>query len=96
MGIAVYVENLLHERIGEIFDDPQGTIARLCDEAPPRSVRGAVSPHGDTMFNVYQLRLLKEELAELPEGPASELVAALAQAAERAIRARGYLYFVGD
>jgi pilus assembly protein TadC len=96
MGVALYVENQVHKRVEQILDDPQESIMRLCESGHESSVRRAVSRYGDTMLNIYQLRRLISELEDERGGTNAEVAARLAEAAERAIRARGYLYFVGD
>jgi hypothetical protein len=96
MGIAIYVENQVHKRVEQILDDSQESIMRLCEAGPDASVRRAISRHGDTMLNIYQLRRLITELEDERGGPNDEVVVKLMEAADWAIRARGYLYFVGD
>ncbi len=94
--MAVFIENQLHERIGEVLDDRDESFMRACESGPRRSVRHAVGRHGDTMFNTFQLMLLLEELRELPPGLRTETVRAVEEAAESAIRKQGYLFFSGD
>lgn len=96
MGIAYYVENQMHERTEQLLDDAQETLMNLCETAPEGTIRTSISKHGDTMLNVYQLRRLIDELAEIQDDQYKEVAAKLSEAAERAIRLRGYLYFVGD
>lgn len=97
MGLAVYVENQLHERE---FAGPE--VGRsLTALAPRASAQGQlrfVSPHGDTMFHLGQLRALSEEVREIRLGypeqaeDADRLLAVL----DLAIRRRGYLWIAGD
>ncbi|MER5781617.1 hypothetical protein ABT104_07785 [Streptomyces mobaraensis] len=96
MGMAVFVENRLHERIGEVFDDRDESFMRACESAHRRSLLFAVDRHGDTLFNSYQLTLFLEELRELPPEARTETVRAVERAAESAIRKHGYLFFSGD
>lgn len=96
MGLAVYVENQLHERVEQLFDDLQETFMKLCESAPERSIRRGVDRYGDTMLNGYQLRLLIDELEHVPDESMTEAMRSVAEAAARAICLRGYLYFVGD
>ena len=96
MGMAVYTENQIHERIDQLLDDKDETLMHACESGPPGSVRRSISRHGDTMLNIYQLRLLIEELQALPRDLSSRTVMRLEEAAQTAIRRRGYLYFVGD
>ncbi|MFI0741428.1 hypothetical protein ACH4PU_25615 [Streptomyces sp. NPDC021100] len=94
--MAVFIENQLHERVGEVLDDPDESFMRVCEAGPRRSVRHAVDRHGDTMLNAFQLALLLEELRELPADLRTETVRAVEEAAEVAIRRHGYLFFSGD
>lgn len=57
-----------------------------------------IHPYGDTCFNMIQLRFLLSELSTLKEKYPrhEEMFRIIAEAAEEAIRARGYLRFVGD
>lgn len=96
MGIAIYVENLIHQRTEQVKEDPPESIMRLCEAAPMQSVLGSIARYGDTMLNVIQMRRLIEELSEVKDPEYQAPAAKLSEAAERAIRLRGYLYFVGD
>jgi hypothetical protein len=92
----MYVENQLHERVEQLFDDLQETFMKSCENAPRGSIRRGIDRHGDTMLNCYQLHLLIDELEHLSADSTSEAVRRISEAAGRAIRLRGYLYFVGD
>ncbi|MBY8885750.1 hypothetical protein K7472_12935 [Streptomyces sp. PTM05] len=94
--MVVYTENQIHKRIDQLLDDEDETLMRACESGPPGSVRKSISRYGDTMLNIYQLRMLIDELRALPEGLSSSTVKRLEEAAHAAIRSRGYLYFVGD
>lgn len=96
MGLAIYVENQLHERVEQLFDDPQETFMKSCENAPVGSVRRGVDRHGDTMFNCYQLNILIGELEDLSADSTTGAVNRITEAARRAIHLHGYLYFVGD
>lgn len=58
----------------------------------------AIHGHADTMFNTTQLNAFLDEIAELSPRNESEqeLLSVLRNAAEIAIRQRGYLWFSGD
>jgi hypothetical protein len=92
----VYVENQIHERVEQIVDDVQEALMRLCETAPLGSARRVIMQHGDSMMNVYQLRLLISEIEDLTEELRLPIVIRLRDAADHAIKLRGYLYFVGD
>ena len=96
MGISVYLENQIHERIGRVYDDADESFMRACELAPVGSVMRSVIRHGDTMLNVYQLRIFEAELQGLPGGEITDAISGVMDAATAAIRRRGYLYFVGD
>ncbi len=96
MGMAVFIENQLHERIGEVLDDRDESFMRACESGHRRSLLFAVDRHGDTMFNPFQLTLFLKELRELPAEARTDTVRAVERAAESAIRERGYLFFSGD
>jgi hypothetical protein len=96
MGMAIYIENQIHERVDQLLDDKDETLMRACESGPSGSIRKAISRYGDTMLNIYQLRLLIDELQALPQDLSSHTVKRLEEAAHVAIRSRGYLYFVGD
>lgn len=96
MGIALYIENQIHQRTEQILDDPQETIMSLCESSPKGSVLYSISRYGHTMLNIIQMRQLIDELANVKDDKYREAATKLSEAAERAIRLRGYLYFVGD
>jgi hypothetical protein len=67
-------------------------------DAPQGSMMWAIHGHADTMFNTTQLNALLDEIAGLSPKDDSEreLFTVLRNAAETAIRQRGYLWFSGD
>lgn len=96
MGMAIFIENQIHERVGSVFDDAQDSFMRICDAGPRGSVRRDIMRHGDTMLNTIQLERLIEELDGLPPEQRSNTVRQVQNAAHDAIRLRGYLIFAGD
>lgn len=96
MGISVRIENQNHEEVERVFDDAEGSFAKICQFAPESSVRRGILPWLDTMLNAYQLGVLVRELESLPGDQATAAISRVIDAAERAIRLRGYLYFIGD
>lgn len=96
MGLSFYIEDQIHQRAELVKDDAQGSIMSLCQTGPEDSVRRSIIKHGDTMLNMYQMRRLTDELSGLRDGEHGAAAAKLSEAAERAIRLRGYLYFEGD
>jgi hypothetical protein len=97
VGIAVYLENQVHDRS---LADPRvwDSLTRLLAVASPDGLLAAIPPYGDTMFNSVQLDRLIRELEAIAEGNPSLVddVDALKSAANAAIRQRGYLWFCGD
>lgn len=96
MGLSMRLQNQLHENVHSFADDSQGTVMRLADARDYSSMLGSISPHGDTIFNSYQLQKLILELAEAFEVSPQPVLKELAAASEQAIRLRGYILFMGD
>lgn len=99
MGLAVYIENQVHEQRyagTEAGSSLQRLVAASDRERHPLVSR--IDPHGDTMINLIQLPQLTAELHEIanhePELRAD--VQALEALIEEATRARGYLWISGD
>lgn len=97
MGIAVYTENQIHERV-YAGSDVGLQLARLLEQATDHGLLADIGPLGDTMFNIGQLYRLDEELREI--GRAWPELAADAEAfcslIQTIIRNRGYLWLSGD
>jgi hypothetical protein len=96
VGISIRVENQIHQEVDRIYDDVEDSFAKICLSAPECSVRRGITPVLDTMLNPYQLGILVKELESLPDNRTTEVVARVTDAAQRAIRLQGYLYFLGD
>lgn len=96
MGIAVYVENQLHERTFagvEAGDQLEWLIAEA-----PRGLLADIQLHGDTMFNIVQARRFLAELEGVRERrpDLAHAVVSLQELVRLAERKRGYLWFSGD
>jgi hypothetical protein len=98
MALAIKIQDQNHRDLGAFGDDPAETLAHLCAKAPREYLLRGIHPHADTMFNPYQLGIIIEEIdATNVEQPAERrALERLREAADMAIRKRGYLYFVGD
>ncbi|MFD2421862.1 hypothetical protein [Amycolatopsis pigmentata] len=96
LGISIRIENQNHDEVERVVDDVEGSFARICQSAPETSMRRGILPWLDTMLNPYQLGVLVRELESLPGDQTTAAVSRVIDAAERAIRLRGYLYFIGD
>jgi hypothetical protein len=98
LGIAIIIQNQVHGRIETITGRPSDTLEKMIWDAPQGSMMWAIHGHADTMFNTTQLNALLDEIAGLSPKDDSEreLFTVLRNAAETAIRQRGYLWFSGD
>ncbi|MFJ1458190.1 hypothetical protein [Nocardia sp. N2S4-5] len=67
-------------------------------EARLGSMLRGIHQYADTMFNSYQLTFFMDELASMvPKNEVdAKMIAALRDAAQRAIDMYGYLWFSGD
>ncbi|MBF6208406.1 hypothetical protein IU483_30690 [Streptomyces gardneri] len=98
MGIDIIIQNQIHERIGLVYGDAEDTLVKYRENAPAGSILRGLHAHADTMFNTTQLAMLLDEIANALPGneKEAEMLAALRDAAETAIRRNGYLWFSGD
>ncbi|MGQ4617312.1 hypothetical protein [Nocardia sp. R7R-8] len=98
MSVTIIVQGLSHSEISRYSDDPEGTLLEMCGKAAEGSMLGGIIPHGDTMFNSYQLRFLVDEIDAMParNDAEKEMWGRLRDAAQTAIRRSGYLWFNGD
>jgi hypothetical protein len=99
VGLAVYVENQVHER--RYAGTEAGTALQRLLAASDRERHHLVSridSYGDTMINLIQLPQMIAELDEIASRePALRAdVQALGALIEEATRARGYLWICGD
>ncbi|CAM3936941.1 hypothetical protein KIPE111705_32420 [Kibdelosporangium persicum] len=97
MGLAVYVENQIHERSYAGSDAGQW-LTRVVTEAARGGTLAGIYQHGDTMFNIPQLNAIEQELAEIADrSPAVRPdVDALLELFEQVRRMGGYLWISGD
>ncbi|MEV6660535.1 hypothetical protein [Nocardia fluminea] len=98
MALDIIVQNMNHEEKFRVSDDPQQTLYLLCEAQPrDRIVRG-IYRDGDTMFNTWQLKLLLEQTEDIQVEDAAQRAALdqLRHLSNLAIRANGYLMFIGD
>ncbi|MFG3614685.1 hypothetical protein [Nocardia sp. NPDC047654] len=98
MGIAIVIQNQVHQKIETITGRPSETLEKMIWDAPTGSMMWAIHGHADTMFNTTQLNVFLDEIAALSprDDSEKELFSVLRNAAETAIRQRGYLWFSGD
>lgn len=97
MGIAVYLADQVHTRT---YAGPEAgaQLANVLAAAGPEGLLSGVHVHGDTVFNLVQVRKLEKELdaiADAKPGLRSD-VAALKRILEAVAKARGYLWLSGD
>jgi hypothetical protein len=99
VGLAVYVENQVHEqRYAGV--EAGSSLQRLvaASDRERHHLVSRIDSYGDTMINLIQLPQLAAELDEIASRK-PELrvdVQALEQLIEEATRARGYLWISGD
>ena len=62
--------------------DPPPLLLRMCEAGPSGSVRRFISRYGDTMLNIFQLRLLINEIESLPVELVTPTVKKVQEAAE--------------
>ncbi|MEW1736601.1 hypothetical protein AB0346_11710 [Nocardia beijingensis] len=98
MPLDIVVQDINHAEIHRFGDDADETLFRLCAAQPDtRLVRG-IYRYGDTRFNRHQLGLFLDQIDEIEVRTDAERQAVdlLRQASSIALRANGYLLFVGD
>ncbi|MFI5499722.1 hypothetical protein ACIA5E_11730 [Nocardia asteroides] len=98
MGLSIVIQNMNHEEQQRYFDDADATLYRLCAAQPESSVVRGIYRYGDTMFNRYQLTLMLKQIddIEVRSEAEREAVELLRKLASIALRANGYLMFIGD
>ncbi|MBF6171440.1 hypothetical protein [Nocardia blacklockiae] len=98
MSITVIIQGLNHKEIESISGPLAQWLTDNVLEAPLGSMLRGVHQYADTMFNSYQLTFFSDELAGMvPKSDHdAEMIAALRDAAQRAIDVHGYLWFSGD
>ncbi len=98
MGIAVIVQNQIHQPIETITGTTASTLPEMVFRDPRTPMMQGIHKYADTMFNSYQLKFLLEELKDFEprNEDERETISSLQRAAELAIREHGYLWFSGD
>ncbi|MFE9578467.1 hypothetical protein ACFYO1_18900 [Nocardia sp. NPDC006044] len=98
MGVSVFIQNQIREKVAEVGGYASDTLGDVILQAPAGSLTRGINRHADTMFNTTQLNFFIEEISSFVPGDDSEreLFTVLREAAESAIRRRGYLWFSGD
>jgi hypothetical protein len=97
MGLAVYVEDQVHER-SYAGAEAGRRLTRVVAEAVPGSMLSGTAQYADTMFNVHQLNRIESEFDEiLARHPDLKPdVDVLLELFEQVRRMRGYLWISGD
>ena len=97
MGLAVFLENQIHERTYAGADAGRW-ISSLLPLARRDGQLSGVSVYGDTMFNITQLRRIVEETGEILEShpELAHEISELDKLIQMVIRGRGYLWISGD
>ncbi|WP_280295565.1 hypothetical protein [Nocardia abscessus] len=98
MAVDIVVQDINHAEIHRFGDDGDETLFRLCAAQPETTLVRGIYRYGDTMFNRYQLGLILDQIEEIEARTDAERQAVdlLRRAASIALRANGYLLFVGD
>ena len=98
MGISVYIQNQVHEKLNMVDEISSRGLVDLIEKMPKGALLEGIHYYADTMFNSYQLEFFLSELSAItPENEQeASVIAALRSAAEVAIRRNGYLWFSGD
>ncbi|MET8777777.1 hypothetical protein ABZV58_22465 [Nocardia sp. NPDC004654] len=98
MASDIVVQDINHAEEHHFGDDANETLFRLCAAQPETSLVRGIYRHGDTMFNRYQLDLILDRIEgiEVRTDAERQAVELLRRAESIALRANGYLLFVGD
>jgi hypothetical protein len=102
MPLSFRIETVAHSKIRQFTDDSAETFASVCRRhLADTHMLASIIPYGDTMLNEFQLRRLLPELEEVliaDKLSAAEVavIERVRNAAKEAVRARGYLYVMGD
>ncbi len=94
MSLSLAVQDRLHEPVRWIAEGLEDLAAfAMC--LPDNNIMRGVSPYGDTLFNVVQLRLLLRKLDQLQQAipECMDMLVLIRTAAKEAISLRGYLMF---
>jgi hypothetical protein len=87
-----------HGETHHFGDDVDETLFKLCAAQPETSLLRGIYRYGDTMFNRYQLGLILDQIEaiEVRTDAERQAVDLLRRASSIALRANGYLLFIGD
>lgn len=98
MALDIVVQNINHDEIERVADDANETLFQICSRQPETSLVRGVFRYGDTMFNRYQIDLMLGQIANIDVRSEAERQALdlLRRVAMTALRANGYLLFIGD
>ncbi|MBF6341528.1 hypothetical protein IU450_37450 [Nocardia abscessus] len=98
VALDIVVQDINHAEMHRFGDDANETLFRLCAAQPETSLVRGIYRCGDTMFNRYQLGLILDQIEgiEVRTDAERQAVDLLRRAASIALRANGYLLFVGD
>ncbi|MEU5764128.1 hypothetical protein [Nocardia sp. NPDC047648] len=98
MALDIVVQDINHAEMHRFGDDSDETLFKLCAAQPDTSLVRGLYRYGDTMFNRYQLGLILDQIEgiEVRTDAERQAVNLLRRAASIALRANGYLLFVGD
>ncbi|MFD3431303.1 hypothetical protein [Nocardia fluminea] len=98
VALDILVQDINHTEIHRFGDDADETLYKLCAAQPNTSLVRGIYRYGDTMFNRFQLGLILDQIEdiEVRTDPERQAVELLRRVASIALRANGYLLFVGD
>ncbi|MEU1548981.1 hypothetical protein [Nocardia sp. NPDC005745] len=98
MAHDIVVQDINHAEMHRFGDDADETLFGLCAAQPDTSLVRGIYRYGDTMFNRYQLGLILDQIEgiEVRTDAERQAVDLLRRVASTALRANGYLLFVGD
>ncbi|WP_216912430.1 hypothetical protein [Nocardia noduli] len=98
MALEIVVQNMNHAETHHFGDDTDDTLFKLCAAQPETSLLRGVYQYGDTMFNRHQLGMILDQIEtiEVRTDAERQAVDLLRRASSIALRANGYLLFIGD
>jgi hypothetical protein len=98
VALDIVVQDINHAEKHRFGDDADETLFKLCAAQPDASLVRGIYRYGDTMFNRYQLGLILDQIEgiEVRTDAERQAVDLLRRAASTALRANGYLLFIGD
>lgn len=98
MALDIVVQDINHAEIHHFGDDADETLSRLCAAQPDTNPVRSIRRYCDTMFNRYQLGVILDRIDEIEVRTDAERQAVdlLRRVSTIALRANGYLLFVGD